>query len=351
MSLFMHKIRPTNPIETSRMDCPPLGEINFFEAFALAPTPLAVLNRDLVIVFANACYLTTTGCKLSEIQGLYVFEAFPETEERTALFKSAFQQAADGVANVVTTEPFMIPVDGGGMREVIWTCTQLPLKNDKGEVEYVLLNAVDQTEKHESEQANRILVLELDHRVKNALATIQAVTRMSMVDSKSMQEARDDLLARMQAMSEVQNLLVERSGAGSHVRAVVSNALLPFGYDPAPGGRIKLTGPHVRLAEKQAQALSMAIHELATNAAKYGALVLEEGTVHVEWTFDRGANSHFGLIWRESGGPEVTAPQRNGFGTTMLTRILAQELNGEIELDYQADGLVCTMEGWLEGRN
>lgn len=114
--------------------------------------------------------------------------------------------------------------------------------------------------------------------------------------------------------------------------AVLANALVPFGYGPARD-RIKLDGQHVRVTAKQMQALSMALHELATNAAKYPALSNDHGTVHANWTLDNSNNAHFRLAWQESGGPAVRLPERQGFGTVMLTRILAQEINGEISLD------------------
>tara|TARA_R110000822_G_scaffold230728_2_gene362854 strand:+ start:254 stop:1297 length:1044 start_codon:yes stop_codon:yes gene_type:complete len=346
----MYKIRPTLPAETGRIDRPALAGINFEDVFAITPSPLLILNRDLVIVYANAAYLTTTGCALSEIQDRYVFEAFPETEDRVSLFRSAFQQALDGTTNTLTTEPYAIPVDGGGMREVVWTCTHAPLRNADGEVEFVMQNALDITEKHRSELENRVLIRELGHRVKNSLATMQAITRMSLIDTKSIAEAREDLLARMHAMSEVQNLLVDRSWRGSRIDAILVNALVPFGYVQDGPCRIHLDGPPAAVSAKQAQALSMALHELATNAAKYGALSNDDGTVHVTWTLSDKESGHLALTWREAGGPTVLEPTRKGFGTTMLTRILAQEIKGEIAMDYRTDGLVCTMEGWLEHR-
>ncbi|MFN3313235.1 MAG: HWE histidine kinase domain-containing protein [Hyphomonas sp.] len=347
----MHKVRPAGPIDTVRIDGAPLRQIDFEQVFALVPTPLMILDRNLVFQFANAAYLQTTACTLSEIQGKYVFEAFPESEARVTLFRSAFEMALSGTPSVLTTEPFAIPVEGGGMREVIWTCTQIPLRNAAGEIEFVMQNAVDITAQYQSEQDNRLLMRELDHRVKNSLATVQAITRMSLVDSKPVEIAKEELLGRLRAMSDAQNLLVEKSWQGSHVEAVLANALGPFGYEREAGCRIQLTGPHVRVTARQMQTLSMAVHELATNAAKYGALSNDHGTVHVSWTFDRGNGSHFRLLWQEAGGPEVKQPDRQGFGSKMLTRILAQEINGEISLDYEPIGLVCRMEGWLEDRN
>ena len=114
-------------------------------------------------------------------------------------------------------------------------------------------NARDITAKYEREQENRLLMRELDHRVKNSLATVQAITRMSLVEGKSIPEAKDELLGRLCAMSDVQSLLVERNWRGSNVEAVLANALLPFGYEPG-NARIVLTGPKVRVTAKQVQA-------------------------------------------------------------------------------------------------
>ncbi|MBK8197723.1 MAG: PAS domain-containing protein [Acidobacteria bacterium] len=347
----MHKVRPYSPVETGRIDRPAPADIDFESVFSVIPTPLMIMDRDFVIRFANAAYLTTTFCALSEIQGRYVFEAFPETEERTRVFLSAFELALAGTPNVLTTEPFAIPVDGGGTRELIWTCTHLPVRGADGEIAFIMQNAVDVTAKFAREQENKVLMRELDHRVKNSLATVQAVTRMSLVEAKSVQSAKEDLLGRFRAMSEAQNLLIDRNAQGSTVGDVLANALIPFGYEQDKDGRIQLAGPLVRITAKQTQALAMALHELATNAAKYGALSDDRGTVHVTWTFDKSHGSHFDLVWREAGGPEVSQPTRQGFGTTMLTRILAQEINGEISLEYNLDGLICRMEGWLEDRN
>jgi two-component sensor histidine kinase len=347
----MHKVRPFSPVETGRIDRPPPPDIDFESVFAVVPTPLMVMDRNFVIRFANAAYLTTTFSMLSEIQGRYVFEAFPETEERTRIFQSAFELALAGTPNVLTTEPFAIPVDGGGTRELIWTCTHLPVRGANGEVAFIMQNAVDVTARFAREQENKVLMRELDHRVKNSLATVQAVTRMSLVEAKSVQSAKEDLLGRIRAMSEAQNLLIDRNAQGSTVGEVLANALTPFGFEASESCRIQLSGPVVRINPKQTQTLAMAVHELATNAAKYGALSNDRGTVHITWTFDRSHGSHFDLVWQEAGGPEVSRPTRQGFGTTMLTRILAQEINGETSLEYNSDGLICRMEGWLEDRN
>ena len=344
----MQKVQPAGLIETDRVDRAPPQLIDFEQAFSLVPTPMMIMNRELVIQFANAAYLSNTACTLSEIQNRYVFEAFPESDARITLFRSAFELALEGTPNVLTTEPFAIPVEGGGMREIIWTVTQLPLRNAAGEVEYVMQNAVDITAKHQRDPENRLLMRELEHRVKNSLATVLAITRMSLTDGKSIENAKDELLGRLSAMAEAQSLLVDRSWQGSCVRDVLANALAAFGYTADGSSRILLEGPAANVTAKQMQVLSLAIHELPTNAAKYGALSEDEGRIHVSWTFDKQDDHRFSLKWQEKGGPGVVKPERQGFGTKMLTRILAQDIRGEIELDSAPTGLVCVMLGRLE---
>ncbi len=331
------------------MDGPPPGALNFHSVFAAVPTPLMVMDRQLTIVYANEAYLRTTARTLSDLQNRYVFDAFPESPDRMALFKSAFERALAGEANVLTTEPFSVPApdEPSGVRNIVWTCSHTPIADDGGEIAFVLQNAVDVTAKHQADRHSEVLLRELDHRVKNSLATIQAIARQSMVETKTMKEAHDDFSARIGAMAHVHDLLVGDKWAGTKLRAVLSQALRPFGYSDCGGPPIILRGPAVQISARQAQAFAMAIHELATNAAKYGALSNQSGSVDVEWSHDPSDDGAFRLIWRERDGPSVQTPERRGFGTVMLTNILAQEIGGTITLEHAADGVVCRMAGTL----
>ena len=323
----------------------PLATLDFQRIFAMAPTQLVVLDRKLRIVYANAAYLRNTCKRLSDIQGCYVFDAFPETPERVAVFKAAFDRALAGEANVVDAAPFRIQGPTGQPRDVVWTCSHTPIPDETGEIAFVLQNAMDVTQAIASEKHSMVLLREFNHRVKNTMATVQAVARRSLVESKSMAQARDDLLARIQAMANVHSLLLNRDLAHTQLHEVLGQALGPFGFGGRGDGRIDISGPPVTVGARQAQTISMAIHELATNALKYGALSDGRGRVAVVWSFDPAIDGILDLSWIETDGPAVAAPENRGFGTVMLTDIVAQEIGGETRLDFRPEGLTCRMRG------
>lgn len=328
------------------IDRRPPPTLDFHRLFAVVPTPLLVLDRALEIVYANAAYLHATGCRLSDIQGRRVFDAFPEAPERAAAFEAAFARALAGEASVVDAAPFRLPSDDGGGREVLWTCSHTPVPDADGEIAFILQNPVDVTEATAAAKRSAVLLREFNHRVKNTMATVQAVARRSLVESKSMPEARHDLLSRIQAMANVHSLLVRHDFGQTELGAVLAQALGPFGF--GDGARITLDGPPLRLDPRRAQAIAMAAHELATNALKYGALSDNAGRVAVTWSLDATADAPLDLTWRETGGPAVAAPTTHGFGTVMLADIVAQEIGGRIDLDFRPEGLVCRMHGRVD---
>ena len=148
--------------------------------------------------------------------------------------------------------------------------------------------------------------------------------------------------ARVQALARLQDLAMGVSGAGAPLRELVRSQLEPF-VDPA-SERVRIDGPDVRLTAEAGNSLTMALHELATNAAKYGALSNAQGQVAIRWAReDEGPAQRFRLEWRESGGPPVVEPQRRGFGRKVLGRLASGSLDGEAALDYRSQGVVWTL--------
>ncbi|THD80607.1 MAG: GAF domain-containing protein [Phenylobacterium sp.] len=200
-------------------------------------------------------------------------------------------------------------------------------------------------ERTRAEEHQRLLINELNHRVKNTLATVQSIaaqTRRTTTEPKASYEAFID---RLMALSRAHDVLTKQRWEGAQLEDIVAGAIQPF--DDA--GRFRVSGPPVWLEPQTALALAMALHELATNAAKYGALSVAGGAVTLAWTTaaDGGGGIDLELIWREAGGPAVTAPTRRGFGSRLLERGLAGELNGEVSVDYRPGGLVCAMRAKL----
>lgn len=197
----------------------------------------------------------------------------------------------------------------------------------------------DLTELKSAEEQQRLLVNELNHRVKNTLATIQSIATQTIRSADDLKSARAALDSRIISLAQAHDLLTDRSWSGADIREVVIRAMSPFAAD-----QINLSGPSREISPHQALALSLALHELATNAAKYGALKVPEGRIHLAWHVD-GPVLH--LNWRESGGPPVTPPSRRGFGSRLLEDGLVHDLGGQTKLDYAADGVRCEMSALL----
>ncbi|HEX2256994.1 MAG TPA: HWE histidine kinase domain-containing protein [Afifellaceae bacterium] len=202
-------------------------------------------------------------------------------------------------------------------------------------------------ERRRAEEQRTLLLNELNHRVKNTLATVQALAMQTLRNTERSAEARDLFDARLAALSQAHDVLTSQSWSGASLEEIVRRALAPF---ELPGGRMAVEGPEVRLSPKQALALSMALHELATNAAKYGALSNETGRIRVAWELAPSSESiELRLTWTEEGGPPVRPPARKGFGSRLIERSLASELGGAVTVDYRYEGLVCTVKspvGW-----
>jgi two-component sensor histidine kinase len=188
---------------------------------------------------------------------------------------------------------------------------------------------------------------ELNHRVKNTLATVQSIAAQTLRASALEEVARHAFDARLIALSNAHNLLMQENWAGATLSEVVKTALGP--RDTPDDTRFKvMAGPDIRLSPKTALAVAMALHELSTNALKYGALSAPRGCVDLSWEArGEGEVARFLMEWRERGGPPVRAPGKPGFGTRLVERGLAAELGGTVRLAYERKGLVCTIEAPL----
>ena len=216
---------------------------------------------------------------------------------------------------------------------------------DDGRAERFVGAVVNVTERKRAELHLRLLVNELNHRVKNSLATIQAIANQSFTDGRALDDARAAFSSRIVTLSEAHDLLTRENWEGADLHDVTMRlASLHGGV-----GRFTLNGPAVRLSPKTALSLSMALHELATNAVKYGALSIPDGRVDIVWTqLAQPGAARLALTWTERDGPPVTPPESRGFGSRLIERGLAAELSGSAEIDFHPDGVVCRIEALLE---
>jgi PAS domain S-box-containing protein len=194
----------------------------------------------------------------------------------------------------------------------------------------------DVTERRRAEQRQRILINELNHRVKNTLATVQSIASQTLRSATDLSQARASFEARLAALSAAHDLLTAQSWRGARLDEMAASALTPFESVQRP--QVTRSGPPVWLVAHRALALSLALHELATNAAKYGALAVPEGRVSLCWSL---CADELTFTWTEEGGPPVALPSRSGFGMRLLQRNLARELGGDVALDFAPEGVRC----------
>lgn len=201
----------------------------------------------------------------------------------------------------------------------------------------------DVTERKEAERHRELLVNELNHRVKNTLAVVQSLAVQSFRDERVPDHARRAFEGRLLALSDAHNLLTRESWASAPLRQIIENALRPFGG----ANRFDYAGPDLRIGSKASVSLALALHELCTNAAKYGALSQEGGRARIDCSVEQGEPPVFHLRWEEQGGPSVMPPSGRGFGSRLIERGLAAEIGGIVRLRYPPTGVVCEIEAPL----
>jgi two-component sensor histidine kinase len=201
---------------------------------------------------------------------------------------------------------------------------------------------IDMTDRKRDEEHKSLLVAELDHRVKNVLAVVSAIVARSRGMSGSWPELAAALDGRIKSMATAHELLSGRKWQGLPLGSLIERELAPH----ANGSNVTAVGPEVVLEAEAGQALAMVVHELVTNAAKYGSLSVERGRVSVRWRLvaENGSGAHAALDWEEAGGPAVRAPSsRIGYGTSVIRDLIPYELGGTAELTFPPDGVQCQL--------
>ncbi len=242
--------------------------------------------------------------------------------------------------------------------QVRWiNATGRPLKSDTGEVIKLIGHVIDVTHTKKNEEHLRVLIDELNHRVRNTLAVVQAIAARSFQDHVSIAQAREDFTGRIEALAAAHSLLSESNWTDATLDQVVERTLHPHRRPgtSAKGARFEVSpGPEVPLTAKHAVSLTMALNELATNAAKHGSLSDPAGKVELAWRLldndggppetseqDGAGAVRVEMTWRESGGPLVERGSRTGFGLMLLERILPADMGGQVDVSFDPEGLRC----------
>ncbi|WP_288586634.1 HWE histidine kinase domain-containing protein [uncultured Methylobacterium sp.] len=217
--------------------------------------------------------------------------------------------------------------------------TASPIRDDAAQVIGTIIEVRDISEEKAAAERQRLLIDELNHRVKNTLATVQSIAAQTF-RGRAEGAARDLFEARLSALSTAHDVLVADNWESASLRGVIERVL-----GPLPADRLHLDGPDARLHPKVAVSLGMALHELAANALQHGALTVPEGRVVVGWALADGEDGRqrLDLDWREAGGPAVAPPARRGFGSRLVERQVPLEFGGSTEIAYAPGGVTCRM--------
>ena len=221
-----------------------------------------------------------------------------------------------------------------------------PVKDALGRIVGASKIARDITDRKEAERVREFLTRELDHRVKNILSIVQAIANQTFMHVPEASEALKSFADRLGALSAAHNLLMRQNWQDAPLMELVKAVIESAGQ----GERVQTDGPHATLEARAAVLLGLALHELCTNAIKYGALSNQTGTVAVTWDVADGADPELTLTWEERGGPPVSPPQQHGFGALMLRRMITRPF-GEVSLDFRPEGLVCVVRLALHTAN
>jgi PAS domain S-box-containing protein len=303
-----------------------------------APVGLCLIDRDLRFRRINTTLAEINGKPVEAHIGRSVAEIVPDLADTAIPMLRQVFESGEPLQNVEIQGE--TPKSPGTTR--FWVEDFYPLKTEAGDVWAVGIIVRDVTRRRSAEAQREMLLAELEHRVKNTLASVMSIATHTLEDGRTLDGAREAFLGRLQALSHAHDLLAECNWRGADLAQVVRRTLTP--YAAVDGSRGTVGGPQVFLQPRAALTLGMIVHELATNAAKYGSLSIPAGRLDVTWSSETlSGESIVQLIWSERGGPPVSPPTRSGFGRMLIERGLKHDLGGSAQLEFRAEGLLCAL--------
>lgn len=305
-----------------------------------APVMIWVTEPDGACSFLNKTWAAFTGLDPAQGMGFaWLDTVHPDDMEAT---ESTIRRAAREAA-AFEIERRIRRRDGdyrwclGGGR---------PRVSDQGVYLGHIGTVIEIHERRVAEEHRKLLLDELNHRVKNTLAIVQSIAQQTFKRDDDLQVLRKSFEGRLTALASAHSILTTTQWESMPLQEVATEAIRMCGI---PKRRVRIAGPNLTLAPRPAIATALALHELCTNALKYGALSNEAGTVDLQWRVE-GRPAVLHMQWRECDGPPVTPPEQLGFGSTMIERLLAQDIEGDVRMAFEPDGLVCTIVAPLAQR-
>jgi two-component sensor histidine kinase/CHASE3 domain sensor protein len=312
-----------------------LSEVNQRFAIALRASGVTVFTQDTALRYTWV-HTSPLGVPPAEMLGRTDYEVLsPRTAQPiVSLKKSVVETGAPARAEVL-----MEQADADKWYDL----TVLPLAGPDGVPIGIIAGAVDITQRKQQEAHIRLLLRELTHRSKNLLAVVEAIMRQTAANALSPPDFMARFSARLQSLAASHDLLVQEDWVGVSLDSLIRSQLQP--YADLVGAQVSLSGGPLKVSPQAAQHIGMAAHELANNAAKYGALSVPGGKVSIAWQLEQtdGATRICRLSWTETDGPPVASPHRSGFGRAVIERIVARAVHGKVDLVHLPSGVVWTL--------
>ena len=302
---------------------------------------VTLLTPDGIILDVNAAALATANLDASDVVGKHFWDTYWWSHDADAReeLRRCVLRAAKGERVLHDTTVRVL-----GDERIAVANLLAPVVDEVGVVTNVVASGFDISDRKKAEQHREMLVGELSHRVKNSLATVQTIASHSLREASDLDSFRETFVGRLMAISKCHDLLISSTRSDADISQLVRDQVLPY----SQGGvdqQVTMSGPPLMLGPEAAHTFGLILHELATNAAKYGALSTDEGRLDIRWR--RGSDPSIAdaeLTWVETGGPPVEPPKRRGFGSVLIEQSLSHALGGQAKIEYRPEGL------WAEFR-
>jgi two-component sensor histidine kinase len=314
---------------------------DFAAVFQAAPSPMLLMAADApryTMVAVNRAHAAAFRTSPELLLGFGVFEVFPDDPDPvTAGFVDMIRRSlervmATGHADEMGVQRFSTTGPDGQPEERYGSAIHTPIRDAEGRITHIMSSVRDVTavvKERQATEARALLIREVDHRARNALTVVQSIVRLT--EAATVGAFKQVVQGRVEALARAQGSLARRKWEGAYLQEVIRAELAAL----AAPGAFSVEGPPTLLRPENVQAVSMIVHELATNARKYGALSSPQGRVEVTW---RRHDGRLALVWQESGGPAAGAPGRHGFGSRLIGR-LARQLQAKVAYDWRPEGL------------
>ncbi len=291
------------------------------------------------IIFANDAFLALTGYARTEVlaKSFQSLLAAGVDAETMPIVEAAFRGECENDPEIHYKRK-----DGSQFWASMFVS---PVCEHDGTVVQQFVSLVDRTKHRQDNAQCKMLIDELNHRVKNTLATVQSIVTQALRHPAEPAAIRQAIESRLMALSRSHDLLTSGDWEGAGLHDLVDTALHPFEVVAGHAERFTIVGDNVHLSPRTTLSLAIAFHELATNAVKYGAFSNDAGTIRIDWTVvEEESGNRVVIHWLECDGPKVTQPMGKGFGSWVLERGIAHELGGKVTLEYLTDGVACTID-------